>query len=582
VGVAAATAVILVAFALITVRDVQEATATVMQHRLQVATALAGRITAILTGYRNELDDLSWELSQETSPDRRAAVLEDSGWARRFSALAITTRDGRVIWSHPAAWAAPLSHDLATARAGVATGGAVTLSPIPAGPHVEPTALVVSLAGGGLLIGTIDLETVVLTGIASGPEAAAVDFEIIDPTGIVRASAVPAAVGRLSEHLPVLAAAMRHGQPAVAFHNVPRYPHYVAYAPLPGYAGWAVNVEEPRDVVLSLPHALRNGLLALGAVIMAGMSTLAFLDTAAVVRPLARLRAAAEHIAGGNLDGAVHVERRDEVGALAQAFEAMRVKLRTSHDEIAAWNRELEDRVARRTRELSAAHAHRRRLLEQIVVAQEDERRRIARELHDEIGQGLTALVLQLSTAEENVHLPAGEVRSQLEAIRTQTSAVIENVRRLMLDLRPAVLDELGLVPAIRWCAESHLPPAGIELRITTLGLDERDRLPRRLELVAFRLAQEAVTNIVRHAEARHVTIALSRIAGTLDIVVEDDGRGFDVEPLAAPNEGRGWGLAGMRERVALLGGTLSVTSRPGHGTRVSATIPVEDASDAD
>jgi len=330
--------------------------------------------------------------------------------------------------------------------------------------------------------------------------------------------------------------------------------------------------------MLSLPHALLNGLLALGAVIVGGMSTLAFFDTKGMLRPLARLRAAAEHIAGGNLDDAVDVERRDEVGALAQAFEAMRVKLRTSREEIAAWNRELEDRVASRTRELSAAHAHRRQLLERIVVAQEDERRRIARELHDEIGQGLSALVLQLSAAEGTLRPEADPVRAQLEAIRAQTSSMIEDVRRLMLDLRPAVLDDLGLIPAIRWCAESHLTPAGVGLRIAVSGLDEHERLPHRIELVAFRLAQEAITNVVRHAGARHVTVSLARAGDTLEVVVEDDGRGFDVEPLAVPDEGRGWGLAGMRERVALLGGTLSVTSRPQSGTRVSAAIPVEEA----
>lgn len=578
---AAATAVILAVYAVIAVRAVQESTSTVVQQRVQVARALAGRIEATLGGYRHELEDLGWELSQESEPARRAAVLENSEWSRRFPGLAIVGPDGRVVWAQPASWFREMPPALAAAVTDAKIRGAAPLPAIPAAPNVHLTALSVPIAGGDVLMGAVDLERLALAGAFDDRAGRPIDFEIMDPSGTVRAAAALADVGRPSEHLPILAPLVRPGQTAVAFHNVPGRPHYVAYAPLPAYPGWAVNLEEPRDVVLSLPHALLYGLLTLGVVIVGGISTLAFFDTRGVLRPLARLRAAAEHIAGGNLDDAVHVERRDEIGALAQAFEAMRVKLRSSLEEIAAWNRELEDRVASRTRELSAAHAHRRRLLEQIVVAQEDERRRIARELHDEIGQGLSALVLQISAVEGTLAPEAGAARPQLETIRTETSAMIENVRRLMLDLRPAVLDELGLVPAIRWCADSHLTPAGVGLRITVAGLAEHDRLPRRLELMAFRLAQEAITNIVRHARARHVAISLTRAEGALELAVEDDGRGFEVEPLAVPHEGRGWGLAGMRERVALLGGTLSVTSRPHHGTRVSATIPVEDASGA-
>ena len=580
-SVAAATAVILAVFAVIAIRAVQQATSTVLQQRVRVAAALTVGISVILDGYRHELADLGWELSQETAPERRAAVLEDSEWARRFSGLAIVRRDGRVSWAQPAAWFASMSPDLAAAVEGAAARGAAPLPPIRVAPAVHLTALTVPLAGGDVLVGAVDLERVALAGTFDDRAGRPVDFEIMDPAGIVRAAAIMADVGRPSEHLPMLASVARPGQSAIVLHNVPGHPHYVAYTPLPGYPGWAVNLEEPRDVVLSLPHALLAGLLALGAVIVGGMSTLAFFDTKGMLRPLARLQGAAEHIAGGNLDDAVHVERRDEVGALAEAFEAMRVKLRTSREEIAAWNRELESRVASRTQELSAAHALRRQLLERIVVAQEDERRRVARELHDEIGQGLSALVLRLGAVEGRLAPEDGAARSQLEAIRDETSELIRNVRRLMLDLRPAVLDDLGLVPAIRWCAESHLAPAGIGLRITVAGLAERDRLPRRLELVTFRLAQEAITNIVRHAQARHVAIFLARANGSLELIVEDDGLGFDVERLAVPREERGWGLAGMRERAALLGGTLSVTSRPQHGTRVSATIPVEDATSA-
>src|SRR5689334_18200993 len=114
-SVAAATAVILAVFAVIAVRAVQESTSTVIQQRVQVATALAGRLAAMLGGYRHELEDLGWELSQETAPDRRAAVLENSAWSTRFAGLAIVRADGRVLWAQPAAWFGAMSPDLAAA-----------------------------------------------------------------------------------------------------------------------------------------------------------------------------------------------------------------------------------------------------------------------------------------------------------------------------------------------------------------------------------------------------------------------------------------------------------------------------------
>jgi signal transduction histidine kinase len=221
----------------------------------------------------------------------------------------------------------------------------------------------------------------------------------------------------------------------------------------------------------------------------------------------------------------------------------------------------------------------RRQLLERIVIAQEEERHRIARELHDEIGQALTALVMQLGTVETALPPDATQLRDRMAGIRTLTSQTVAEVRRLMLDLRPAVLDDLGLVPAIRWYADSHLPPAGIEAQVSVSGLDEHRRLPPRLELVAFRLTQEAVTNVLRHAKATRVTITLERRDGELALLISDNGRGFDASGHQRQGRRGGWGLVGMQERVALLGGTLTVTSRPRGGTRVMATIPIQEDS---
>ena|GEM_PF-5271606 len=225
---AAATAVILAVFAVIAVRAVQETTSTVVQQRVQVATALAGRLAATLGGYRHELEDLGWELSQETDPERRAAVLEDSAWSRRFAGLAIVRADGRVIWAQPAMWFGSMSPDLAAAIADATAGGAAPLPPIAVAPAVHLTALTVPLPDGDVLVGAVDLERLALAGTFDDGNGRPVDFEIMDPGGTVRAAAVLADVGRPSEHLAILAPLVRPGQTAVAFHNVPGHPHYVA------------------------------------------------------------------------------------------------------------------------------------------------------------------------------------------------------------------------------------------------------------------------------------------------------------------------------------------------------------------
>lgn len=181
--------------------------------------------------------------------------------------------------------------------------------------------------------------------------------------------------------------------------------------------------------------------------------------------------------------------------------------------------------------------ALRRQLLERLVTAQEEERHRIARELHDEVGQALTALVMQLGAVEQTLPSDAAPLRDRITGIREMTSQAIEEVRRLMLNLRPAVLDDLGLVPALRWYTETYVRPAGVEPLVSVVGLGEHDRLPGHLEVVAFRLVQEALTNVLRHSRATRVHIALERRGDSLVLSVTDNGCGFDVERRARPGQ---------------------------------------------
>jgi signal transduction histidine kinase len=222
----------------------------------------------------------------------------------------------------------------------------------------------------------------------------------------------------------------------------------------------------------------------------------------------------------------------------------------------------------------AAREAKVRQLLGKVIHAQEDERRRVARELHDETSQALAALSMKLQVLLRDDG--SGPMHAALEESAALAARTIDGLHRMIADLRPAVLDDLGLQSALRWCASRHLDPAGIAVRAEFAGLDRR--LPAQVETVVFRVAQEALINICRHAGASAVLIQGAVKNGAFALEVEDDGRGFDAARHLSPEaDGSGWGLLGMRERVEMLGGVLRVDSAPGKGTHVALTIPLPE-----
>lgn len=213
------------------------------------------------------------------------------------------------------------------------------------------------------------------------------------------------------------------------------------------------------------------------------------------------------------------------------------------------------------------------RLLARLITAQEDERRRIARELHDEIGQALTALVVTLDFL---VRHPMGEeqLRQRLSQVKDMAETGLAEVRRVIHEMRPTALDDLGLEAAIRWLVRRY-EHAGLKIDVEISGLEER--MADHIEITVFRLVQEACTNTVKHAAAKTIHIALRRRGNWLTVEVKDDGKGFDIK-----RRGEGIGLAGIRERVGLAGGKLTIESSPDSGTRVYAELPVEGAMQRD
>jgi signal transduction histidine kinase len=210
---------------------------------------------------------------------------------------------------------------------------------------------------------------------------------------------------------------------------------------------------------------------------------------------------------------------------------------------------------------------------QRLVEAQETERRHIAQELHDEIGQIVTGLKLRLEMSSQ---LPDSALRDTLSEAERLVQELLERVRALSLDLRPAMLDDLGLVPALLWLVERFAAQAKVEVAFKHNGVEHR-RFSPEVETAAYRIVQEALTNVARHANASAVTVRLWATQDTLGMQVADDGVGFN--PEMALTRGTSTGLSSMRERAVLLGGNLEIESSSGMGTRLTAELPLDNAT---
>lgn len=220
---------------------------------------------------------------------------------------------------------------------------------------------------------------------------------------------------------------------------------------------------------------------------------------------------------------------------------------------------------------------HHRESRTRVIAAQEAERARVARDLHDEIGQALTSVLLGVRLVESSVRgrAPADDVEHLVLActaeLRDSTAVALDSVQRLAFDLRPAVLDDLGLAAAVRRLTASAIT-GDIDVALEAVNLEPGERLPTDIETTAYRVAQEGITNVVRHARASRCSVVIARTPRRLRVVVEDDGVGF----VPTRSEDHGLGLLGMRERAALAGGRLTVDSEPGRGTSIVFEVPLD------
>ncbi len=319
-------------------------------------------------------------------------------------------------------------------------------------------------------------------------------------------------------------------------------------------AGVLVTDFTLNNIEKQLRAELRENILLLLFAI--GISTLVIGITLnqLVIKKLQHFVEAASLFGRGDFHGEISFKSDDEIKKLADSF----------------------NRMAGTVMEKMRAE---RKYLSQIIEAQENERRRISRELHDEIGQALYAIQFNLEMIDKDLPQATSLIRGRLVEAKSLSSQTLTAMRQLSLDLRPTMLDDLGLIPTLRWYVQNFSNRLNLCSNFEAMGFEEK--LPPQIETAFYRIVQEALNNIAKHARAGRIDISMVRRDSRIFASIQDNGNGFDLGKVLHPESPeRGFGIVGMQERVSLLGGQMDIQTKPGFGTLIRIEIPYGDGKD--
>jgi len=267
-----------------------------------------------------------------------------------------------------------------------------------------------------------------------------------------------------------------------------------------------------------------------------------------VIKKIQYFVEAASSFGRGDFDKTIDIQSDDEIKRLADSFNQMADTLK--------------DKMAME-----------RKYLSQVIEAQENERRRISRELHDEIGQGLTAIKFNLDRMDKDLPPSFPAIRERLGEAKSLSNQMLTAMRQLSVDLRPTMLDDVGLIPTLRWYIQNFSDRLNIQSTFQSVGFQEK--LHPVIETTLYRVIQEALNNIAKHSGASRIEVHLERKDSIISASIEDNGRGFDLEKVGQlESSERGFGIVGMQERVSLLGGKIDIQSRPDLGTFIRIEVP--------
>ncbi|MEW6109025.1 MAG: ATP-binding protein [Nitrospirota bacterium] len=409
--------------------------------------------------------------------------------------------------------------------------------------------------------------------------------EIVDSHGIVMASNNPNRIFTCNDHNRFLGTLIKEKKSSVRTchrcHSAKekemgmkdeRSTDILAFAPLE-MAPWGVSIVQPEKDVFEPASKLKKTFLvfSIGSIGIALLMAIGM--SRSIVKPVHELIDATHKIASGDMSKSIGFGGVDEIGMLSSSFEVMRVKLADSLERLQQYNIQLEERVAERTKEIKQSQKKVENLLKKVISAQEDERKRIARGLHDETMQSLSAILMKMDMC--RLH-PEHAPGSQAEEMKNIVLNTLDGIRNIIQNLRPSILDDLGLEASIRWLLDKYLAEKGITYYFNIIGTQGK-RFYTFIETTLFRILQEAIANIARHSDAQNVFVILKIDEDSINLDIEDDGKGFDVKSaLRRTEDGRGLGLLGIKERAYLLDGNVQICSKPGSGTRVSLRIPLK------
>lgn len=714
--VAVGLALVLALFGFVALWTIRETSEAAYGERVTLAEMLANRVDDMLryalVTLEREVTDLTLERGQPPSRDQRQRLTELRDRIESFAVVSIADSEGIVVWTDPSPAPDFAVGTLLLSRSGLVLSNGTTeiAQCVPRVEGDSPFAcLAVPLrdASGrlsGALVVEVDPGHSSLSLVPTGQVGQGIIAQLLNSDGRFLAGTADYSPRLATIHRMLLGDLVDAASAGYRIHEpgpgAPVPNHVVAYAPVSLLPSWGIVLEQPQDIVLDLPSRLQGRLAWFGLLALLAAAFVAWHDVRRVVRPLNALTAAAERFAAGHFEQPVRLERSDELGILAHAFETMRQRLRASLAEVAEWNRSallepervialvvqkarevvgtdvaglslveegseditwrllvggsdrfreirlgptegLAGHVVRTGRPLAIAdwehppidgpatapilaledlraalavplqsggrtfgallvgnHAPTlfvadqvallSSLADQAAVALEnarlyakvqdlailEERERIAHEMHDGVGQLLAYVnveMLALTRLLEQGQME--EARARVARIEAAAKEAYGDVREGILGLRATPTPERGFLVALGEYLEGFRLQSGLSVEVEAPGADEELGLSFSAEIQVLRIVQEALANVRKHARASRATVRLTGVEEVLRLVVEDDGQGF--EPTAAGHEGRPrFGLQTMRERAEAIGGSLTVESNSGAGTRLTLTVP--------
>jgi signal transduction histidine kinase len=568
------------------IRAVNRTIEVALQERLNTAYLVANHADKILELALDELEKTAdlveiGELNAGFESKMEALQEKYRRLSLRLHGVILLDREGQILWSNIQTLSltqnTPLNPDIGqtviTESSGIS--GLVQISGIETPVVLFFASVKEELQSSKKVLAVaIDLADSATNGFIQPIELGNTGYvEVVDQNGIVLARTEPnykLDTFEKSDHSGRFAELIASGQPSRGVcHNCHEPKQEVmtrdvmAFVPLSS-AQWGVVIRQSEEEALVQARELNQGLIIFSIVLVAVTILFVIVTTQNVVKRINSLVKASQRIADGDLVNPVARLGKDEIGILSQNFNDMRGKLMVTQKEL---NRLYKD----------AQHKEKIRgeLLHNLLSIQEEERRRIARELHDETSQTLATLNVNLEAAIAMLPEDMAKAEDLLRKTQNQSVNTLEEIHRLIFDLRPVVLDDLGLVTAVQWLTENNLQRAGISVNFKTRGRVKKLSSP--LAILLFRVIQEAIHNIAKHGGAKTANISLHFMKEMIKVIIKDDGRGFDVEEaMNTKDRPRGLGLLGMRERVELMNGSLNIRSRPGGGTEIDIEIPME------